>query len=217
MILQIISGDKVIKELIEQPFYDGEKYHLSRLAQCGKKYAYERVRDTYAPHKDIFDIGLAFENYILQAVSNKYPGVQHNYPCELEMHGVGGEVINFQGHIDIWVPGENIAIEVKYSESRGDYYESYVRQLRAYGAALKQAGINARLILVMYKNKTIKEYELHQAGDEDLEALYGQLKAFQNKRYVKGIESPLCSICPLYQFCNAESMQDYGLPIYLRS
>jgi CRISPR/Cas system-associated exonuclease Cas4 (RecB family) len=206
----------MIKEMLAEPHYDENELHLSRLAKCGKKYAYERMRNVFSSHKDIFDIGLAWEHYLTTILEkNNPPGtVINNLEVSADIDG-----LHLVGHVDISVAAndnENAKIfEVKYSESPNDYWDSYVRQIRAYGAALLLKGITAELWIEIYKRKNWREYHLKKPNDDDIKSLELQVKAFKTKRYQRGIESSMCKICPLFQFCNAESMEDYGEPIWL--
>lgn len=211
----IIYGDIMLKEYTIRPEYDENENHLSRLAHCGKRYAYERMRGTVSSHKDIFDVGLAWEAYVFQLAKQKYGNAISNYVIDINIGGT-----TFTGHIDIFVPpecnnGTAIAFEVKYSETSNDYYDLYVRQLRAYGAALQQHGITAELWLEMYKRKTWREYQLHNANQDDFKLLETQYAAYSAKQYMTGIESSICKLCPLLQHCNAQSLERYGVPVWL--
>lgn len=230
--IYLILGEKMIKEFVNYPYYNGDSYHLSELAKCGKRYAYERKHRNKVEHMDIWDVGLAWEYYLTNILEKhfKIGTVKNNDSVDINIGG-----LPFIGHIDISVYPQKVTtsgktigdmgekhiidfpytiFEVKYSESRNNYYDIYSRQLRAYGTALYLQNKEPEMWLEMYNNKHWKEQKLKPITQEDIDFLNIQVKAFQTQRYQKGIENSLCKICPLFQFCNAESIEDYGEPIW---
>lgn len=109
-----------------------KELHLSGIAICGLKYAYEVDNNINVPFRDSMKMGLAFEDGLYWEVKKLNKTYLHNYPLYLNVQSFYPSVAQFiAGTPDYISFYEKHIIEVK--TSHGSAYEDiYIRQLKAY-------------------------------------------------------------------------------------
>ena len=167
--------------------------HLSEMSICGFKYRYAYDNKLIIPFKWEFEIGNAFEFLIYQKIRKFIPNVisQYEIKCKLS---VNGNKYNIIGHTDIVDLNSRIVYELKSSRS-DNYTDIYERQLFSYivygnftkGYLWKYNFISAKF--------TETEYLYNDVIDKGIENLQKNLIAFDENRYIEGIENSLCKFC----------------------
>ena len=167
--------------------------HLSEMSICGFKYRYAYDNKLIIPFKWEFEIGNAFEFLIYQKIRKFLPNVISQYQINCNL-GINNHRYNIIGHTDIVDLNSRIVYELKSSRS-DNYTDIYERQLFSYivygnfakGYLWKYNFISAKF--------TETEYLYNDVIDKGIENLQKNLIAFDENRYVEGIENSLCKLC----------------------
>jgi hypothetical protein len=164
--------------------------HMSEMAICGFKYRNAIENKVQIPFKWIYEIGNAFEWKLGQRIKKIYPNAQMQYVIKLPITMNDKEEIIY-GHTDVYISDIDTVIEIKSSKSN-NYNDIYERQLFAYMVY----GIIENGIILKYNILEDKMYEYNYSiYDIDRNNFALQLNAFNENKYVDGIENSLCSFC----------------------
>ena len=164
--------------------------HMSEMAICGFKYRNAIENKVQTPFKWIYEIGNAFEWKLGQRIKKIYPNAQMQYVIKLPITMNDKEEIIY-GHTDVYISDIDTVIEIKSSKSN-NYNDIYERQLFAYMVY----GIIENGIILKYNILEDKMYEYNYSiYDIDRNNFALQLNAFNENKYVDGIENSLCSFC----------------------
>ena len=164
--------------------------HMSEMAICGFKYRNAIENKVQIPFKWIYEIGNAFEWKLGQRIKKIYPNAQMQYVIKLPIE-INGKNEIIYGHTDVYINDINTVIEIKSSKSN-NYNDVYERQLFAY----MLYGIIENGILLKYNILEDKMYEYNYSiYDIDRNNFTLQLSAFNENKYIEGIENSLCSFC----------------------
>jgi hypothetical protein len=164
--------------------------HMSEMAICGFKYRNAIENKLQIPFKWIYEIGNAFEWKLGQRIKKIYPNAQMQYVIKLPITMNDKEEIIY-GHTDVYINDIDTVIEIKSSKSN-NYNDVYERQLFAYMVY----GIIENGIILKYNILEDKMYEYNYSiYDIDRNNFALQLNAFNENKYIDGIENSLCSFC----------------------
>ena len=164
--------------------------HMSEMAICGFKYRNAIENKLQIPFKWIYEIGNAFEWKLGQRIKKIYPNAQMQYVIKFPITMNDKEEIIY-GHTDAYIKEIDTVIEIKSSKSN-NYNDIYERQLFAYMIN----GIIVNGILLKYNILEDKMYEYNYSiYDIDRRNFYLQLNAFNENKYIEGIENSLCYRC----------------------
>ena len=164
--------------------------HMSEMAICGFKYRNAIENKEQIPFKWIYEIGNAFEWKLGQRIKKIYPNAQMQYVIKLPITMNDKEEIIY-GHTDVYINDIDTVIEIKSSKSN-NYNDVYERQLFAY----MTYGIIENGIILKYNILEDKMYEYNYSiYDIDRNNFALQLNAFNENKYIDGIENSLCSFC----------------------
>ena len=164
--------------------------HMSEMAICGFKYRNAIENKLQIPFKWIYEIGNAFEWKLGQRIKKIYPNAQMQYVIKLPITMNDKEEIIY-GHTDVYISDIDTVIEIKSSKSN-NYNDIYERQLFAYMVY----GIIENGIILKYNILEDKMYEYNYSiYDIDRNNFALQLNAFNENKYIDGIENSLCSFC----------------------
>lgn len=164
--------------------------HMSEMAICGFKYRNAIENKVQIPFKWIYEIGNAFEWKLGQRIKKIYPNAQMQYVIKLPINMNDKDEIIY-GHTDVYINDIDTVIEIKSSKSN-NYNDVYERQLFAYMVY----GIIENGIILKYNILEDKMYEYNYSiYDIDRNNFALQLNAFNENKYIDGIENSLCSFC----------------------
>jgi hypothetical protein len=164
--------------------------HMSEMAICGFKYRNAIENKLQIPFKWIYEIGNAFEWKLGQRIKKIYPNAQMQYVIKLPINMNDKDEIIY-GHTDVYINDIDTVIEIKSSKSN-NYNDVYERQLFAY----MTYGIIENGIILKYNILEDKMYEYNYSiYDIDRNNFALQLNAFNENKYIDGIENSLCSFC----------------------
>jgi hypothetical protein len=164
--------------------------HMSEMAICGFKYRNAIENKVQIPFKWIYEIGNAFEWKLGQRIKKIYPNAQMQYVIKLPINMNDKDEIIY-GHTDVYINDIDTVIEIKSSKSN-NYNDVYERQLFAY----MTYGIIENGIILKYNILEDKMYEYNYSiYDIDRNNFALQLNAFNENKYIDGIENSLCSFC----------------------
>lgn len=163
--------------------------HLSNLSICGFKYRNEIENKSESPYRLAYDLGNAFENIITYKVKK----TDEKRFTKQKIVTLIRDEQTFIGHIDMYDELNNVVYELKCSKSN-NYNDIYRRQLYSYAYLL-----NADSVLWHYNYITNKFteniFEIDDIKGIAETNLTKQLDAFNNNKYVEGIENSLCLFC----------------------